>query len=282
MSTPTRSPLMRDRSAHEAMLARERAWAARAGVATDAADQLVHPGDGLCFVPSNETPVRLARHPDRPLGESGKHGAVDQLGSAWALACNVIEAIADDALGGLLDAVGAAGSALRRSLVHPGDALAGEATRAPVYQIDRESGGPLFIEVHGASLAQGDEPDLHALPDPETGWGDLEGCRRLAGELDDRFAPIPLASTLRRVRSITRSHGRRGFRYVVLRPHFDRAHDAKLRGAFDAVRMRIGGEVDFDAIDVSTLHARLSAAGPAAHPALGWLADRYLDNEAHA
>jgi hypothetical protein len=85
---------------------------------------------------------------------------------------------------------------------------------------------------------------------------------------------------LRRIRTLCRSHGRRGFRYVVVRPLFDARFDARLRRAFDGVRMRIGGEVDFDAIDVGTLITRLEARGADAHPALGWLADRYLDNGA--
>ena len=261
----------------EAILARERGWAARNGLATDAAGHLESPSDGLCFEPSGDTVARLARHPDRPLGEAGKRGSASELGSAWALACNVVEAIPTEALGGLLAAVGAEGRAVRRSFVHPPPSLEGEGARTPVAQIDREHGGPVFVEVHGAALARCSGSAPHALPLPETGWGDLEGCRRLAAECAQRFAALPLAGTLRRIRALTRSHGRRGFRYVVVRPHFDRHHDEALRRGYDGVRMRIGGEVDFEALDVAWLHARLAHAGEGAHPALAWLADRYLD-----
>jgi hypothetical protein len=328
-------------AAFESMLARERRWASRNGLELDAAGHLVDASDGLCFAPTDDHRSRLDVHPDRPLGEAGKSAPIGELGSAWGLACNLLEAPSLDSLCGVLAALGAEGDIARRSWVHTLPAVAAATAEPPTAQIDRTRGGPVFVEVLGSELALDEAPRAGSLPRPDAGWGDLEGCRRLALETA-RFAAepgpahesrrvavaptraqqsarvadaarpagqsahvadaarpesrsshvagavrpvqqgshvaaaIPLARMLRRIRTLSRAHGRRGFRYVVVRPVFDVRFDARLRRAFDGVRMRIGGEVDFDAIDVGTLIARLEARDTGAHPALGWLADRYL------
>ncbi len=266
--------------AHESILARERDWADRHGLALDPAGHLVDATEGLCFSPDAEQRARLERHPERPLGEPGAPGKpspVGQLGSAWSLACNLLEAIPNDGLEALLAVLGTPGSAVRRGWVHPAPEVEAPSGRTPLLRIDREAGAPVFVDVVGAEIARRDA-GAGALPVQATaGWGDLEGCRRLADEALHGASVIPLGGLLQRIRTLSRSHGRRGFRYVVVRPHFDAPFDEALRRGFDGLRVRIGGEVDFDALDLSTLLGRLARASEGAHPALGWLADRYLD-----
>lgn len=262
----------------QALLAREHAWAERTGLGTDSGGRLLDPRDALCFEPDPSCRERLERHPDRPLGEQDKPGAVCEPGSAWGLACNLLEAVGDDRLDGLLAALRSPGAALRRSWLHPHlDHEAGSPAGAPVLALERGALGPVYVEVRGADLAHaGTAPSASQLPHPAAGWGDLEACRRLAIEVSRPVAaPVELAATLRRLRSLTRLHGRRGFRYVVLRPRFATRFDGLLRRAFDGLRMRIGGEVDLDAIDVPTLIDALAAA--AAHPDPAWVADRWCN-----
>jgi len=266
--------------AQEHLVRRERAWADRCGLAIDAAGRFVETRDVLCFEPGTEALARLARHPDRPLGEPGKRGPVSEAASAWGLACNLLEAIPDSDLAGLVAALGAPGRATRRSWMHPAADRPSNAAETPCLAIERDDATPIYVEVRGVELTGPGIHDPDCLPRPGEGWGDLEACRRVALESCAMPAPhvhqAPHAptATLRRLRSLSRAHGRRGFRYIVVRPRFDTPLDQVLRRSFDGLRMRVGGEVDFDAMDLTTLHARLAATS--AHPALGWLADRYL------
>lgn len=262
----------------ETLLARERSWAERARVATSAGGWLTEVRDALCFEPDEPCRARLSRHPDRPLGEPGKPGkpgAVCEPGSAWALACNLLEAVPDDRLDGLVQALGAPGTGLRRSWLHaPHDDLHVDGC-GPILSIERASEGPVYVEVRTLDLAlPSHAPTSAQLPHPESGWGDLEACRRLAIETARReVSPLALAATLRRLRSLTRTHGRRGFRYVVVRSRFGTPHDAVLRRAFDALRMRIGGEIDLGVMQAPVLVDRLADTG--AHPTPGWIRDRF-------
>ncbi len=275
-------PMLRDIAprALESILARERRWATRHGLALDVSgDHLSDADDALCVPLGEDERERLGRHPDRPLGEVGKPAAVSRLGSAWGIACNLIAVVGPDAIGGLLSSVGAPGEPVRRGWVHPSDSLDAGTPPTPLVRIDRGGDRPVFIEIRGAELAHGASACAHVLPDPPTGWGDLEGCRQLAAQAT-RGEGVPSARMLRRIRSLCRTLGRRGFRYVVVRPQFDAHFDDALRRHFDGIRMRIGGEVDFDAVDLATLHTRLARCAESPHPALGWLAERYLDTPA--
>lgn len=262
-------------AAREHVHRRERMWADRCGLHVDADGRFADVRDALCFEPGPETLERLARHPDRPLGEPDKRGPVSEPGSAWGLACNLLEAISDPDLAGLIAALGTSGSGTRRSWMHPAADRAGLPGEAPVLTIERDIAAPLYIEVRGAELTRAVASDAGCLPRPGEGWGDLEACRRVALDSCRTSLPHLPGATLRRLRSLSRAHGRRGFRYVVVWPRFDGHLDQVLRRGLDGLRMRIGGEIDFDALDLATLLARMTATG--AHPAAGWLADRYLD-----
>ena len=158
------------RRALESILARERRWAARHGHALDVAgDHLVDAADALCFALASAHRERLDRHPDRPLGETDKRAPVSRLGSAWGVACNLIEAIPTEALDGLLEALGASGRAVRRGWVHSSERLDGGTAAPPLVRIDREGDRPVFVEMLGVELASGEHATGPALPQADAG-----------------------------------------------------------------------------------------------------------------
>lgn len=110
-------------------------------------------------------------------------------------------------------------------------------------------------------------------------WGSLAMCRVLAGDLHAQprgYAHFPAALLVRVARELASRHGPRGYRVLYVWHEVDAPAARAHRREVDRFRMRVGGEVDFEARTLAETLRGLRGR-PAADPGhLDWLEQRYL------
>lgn len=247
-------------AAVQRLLEQQRSWAARREIELDGAEHVRRVEDHL-FRPLSGR-ARVAWAPE--LAPDAKPGELHSLLSGAALCCN------------LLDGDGRESARMRVEL----PALpSGRAPRADALLGEPSSPVACFIRYREAYEDAENRMDADEAA-AGAGWNLLGMCRALAADLvvqPHRFATFPAAHLLRAALSLTARHGPRGFRLLYvwheLDGHAGRAH----RREVDRFRMRVGGEVDFEARTLRDLILR-PAQGPDRDPArVAWLKERYLD-----
>jgi hypothetical protein len=235
--------------------------------------------DNLRVQLAHHTRAALERDPARPLGEASKSPPISALDSTHALVCNVFERRGPDARSRFSTALRSRTPLDRMSFVH--DLLGQGESLHPAVALQFSGADARPIILHASftePYTQTAEP-TDALPVPETGWGELQGCRNLAMELQFKRPhahSFPIASTLRRLRTMTRIYGVRGFRYQYLWYDTADAAAARHRAHIDRLRMRIGGEIDLAAETWQAFFARLQGADGTDPMHIRYLADRYF------
>lgn len=256
---------------HDALLARQRAWAEACEIDVDDAGRVVRWRDNLLAPPSSGTLADLEAAGGGAAGAADKPGRLHELGSGLVLAANVLDPWRDrpeelarhaPVLGGAAGplrfatklAVGSSDTALHQSVDLLLDAPSGPATAVI----------PLFCEPFSDV-----DPRVHdALVRDASLWNGLHGCALLAGDLHAnprRFRRLAAGRVLETALGMSRRFGRHGFRIAVLWYDAGGRATRRLRHEIDRLRMRIGGEVELLATSWQSLFRRLCGPGSAGH-----------------
>lgn len=228
---------------------------------------------------SHESRTELAGAKGGLLGDGEKPGRIQLLHSSLALVCNVFDPRRGSELGPLGLACGAGAGVSELRLASGGETgpngldvlLGGNGARPAGVVADftepYEGAGPHACERENAS-------------DAEPGGDPLPGCRNLERDLAanrNRFRRLPAGRLLAGARELTRSHGCRKFRLLYLWYDTGCPEAGELGREIDRFRMRVGGEVDFEARSWQEALGALSpAAAPGVAEQLGYLRERYL------
>ncbi|MGH0035596.1 MAG: hypothetical protein ACQGVK_11280 [Myxococcota bacterium] len=244
-------------------------WARRTGLEVDAAACVADATEQLLCTLSPDALDELGARHREPLGRDGKAGALTALDSTHVLLCHLVEPVRSRGVDLLDRALGGrgAGDALRlcaglESGRGPGDGADGSRLECEL-AID----GPHPLYVLGRFREPYAAPDRERPVDPdadERDWRGLAGCRGLALDVranPRRFAHLEVRTVLEAIRALTARHGRRGFRLVHL--WFDGpGREARTYAReLDRLRLRIGGDAEWDALGWRALFERLRADG---------------------
>jgi hypothetical protein len=245
----------------ERLLERQREWAAARELELEDGEHVRRLDDHL-FRP---LPARARQEWARELASTGKPGELSSLLSSAALACNLFEALR-----------GAPGFEALRLAADLASATDPAAPRAEAW-IDGTPPAAVFVRYR--EPYEGADNRVDATELDAGAWGPLAHCRSLAADLHvrtQRFASLPAAALLRAARALTSRTGPRGFRLVYVWHEVAGRPGREHRREVDRLRMRIGGEVDFEARTLREWIGAL-AARPGADPShAAWLEERYL------
>lgn len=250
------------------LLEAQRAWAAAREI------ELV---DGL-HVRVLEQQLYDARGPEAPpppaagLAEDGKPAAACSLLSRSVLAWNLLAPLAAAVPLGAFASTG--GTACARGRLLPRDRSAGSALDAA---LESPSTRPVALAVRYREpyeTADARPPAEHAARATASG---LSMCGALLSDLyrnPRRFRSFPAAALAADATAWTETHGPRGFRLVYVWHEVDHAAARAHRREIDRFRMRVGGEIDFEARSLRDVVGGLEDVADVVHAA--WLRDRYL------
>lgn len=246
-------------------------WARRAGLEFDEAACVAEASEQLLCPLSPESRRELeAAHPGSTAGSTGgnrKAGALDALDSTLVLLCSLIEPVRSLGVDLLDRALGGRG---KTSEVRLCDRLCdhGQGGDAGALESELALGGDHPVYVLARFREPWAAPDRRRPADPDAGGAGFEGlagCRGLALDLranPRRFARLEVARILEAIRTLTRRHGRRGFRLVHLWYDGPGPEPREYARELDRLRMRVGGDVEWEALTWRSLFDRLRGAGP--------------------
>jgi hypothetical protein len=251
-------------AAVQRLLEQQRSWAARCEIELEGAEHVRRVDDQLFRPLSGRARAAWARE----LAPGEKPGELHSLLSSAALVCNLFDEEGD----------GTAGDRPQLRVELP-SAPSGRPPRADAL-LSRGHAVPIACFVRYREAYEGAdnrvEPHETAARAP---WGALAMCRALAADLAShprRFATFPAAELLRATLALTARYGPRGFRLLYVWHELAGRAGREHRREVDRFRMRVGGEVDFEA---RTLREVIRAPGVRPHAEsarAAWLEQRYL------
>jgi len=251
------------------ILEAQRAWADLRDIEVCEAGYTASSATNLYRPLTPETRDELSRCPQRPLGEAteSKPASLRLLHSREALNCNFFDYWRGRDPAVLGEAIRPGASAASLSFSHTpesGDDPAssrGEPVDVLIEGDDRPTALlTSFTETYDAAPGASSARPTTRPDDAQSPWSELPGCRGLALDLcarPDRFGMLPVARLLEQGAALTRRYGHREFRLVFLWYDVPHAAAKQLRHEIDRFRMRVGGEIDFDAHSFQELFDRL-------------------------
>ena len=266
--------------ARRVIRAQQRSWAESRGIELDD-DGLVGEAAANLLAPlSAETERQLSQDPTRPLGEPGKPGALLRVDSTCALLCNVFDHWRDRQLGVM---AGLCGADPRSTALHFRPELAGGARRPDLLLApgDGDNGARPTAVIASFCEPYGDvDRSPPSSPEDDPGrWGGLPGCAHLARDLrnnPDRFHTLAVGGIVDCAAALHQRFGARGFRLLYLWYPVEGAAADRHREELDRLRLRIGGEIDFEVRSWQGLFASLQSRYREDTGYAAYLAARYF------
>ncbi|MCG8591539.1 MAG: hypothetical protein MJE66_19765 [Proteobacteria bacterium] len=219
-----------------------RRWAGEREIELDGGDCAQPATANLLWPLHPESEAELLANEPALLGDDRKPGELARLDSTLAFACNVFEFWRRAGAPVSYPAWLPAGTQL---WLEPAGAL----PTAVAVRLTEPYGG---LDDRGT-------PDLD---DDAERWAGLWGCRELARERAThpaRWQRLDVGRLLEAAVSLTRRHGPRGFRLLLLWVDCGGREARELRREIDRLRMRIGGEVEFAAAELRQWTALLGS-----------------------
>ncbi len=242
------------------------AWAEQREIDLDAHGRVVELERNFFAPLAAQTRAELAAGGEGRLADPGKPPEMAHLESTSALVCNFFDPWRVHGCRALADACGADADEpeLRFAEELPIAPLAADALARPIDVLIAGNGArptavvATFAEpYHRRDAARTDTPGFFTRPGI---WGQLEGCRNLAQNRSvnsSRFQRLNVDQLLQQSLALSNRYGVRGFRLLLLWYELPGQASDQLRREIERFRMRVGGDVEFEALTWQALFAQI-------------------------
>ncbi|MBW2272355.1 MAG: hypothetical protein JRG96_03725 [Deltaproteobacteria bacterium] len=266
----------------ESILLHQRRWAEQRCIDLSEAGHALGSNANLMQPLSPPTRAELEWAPRRPLGDGAKPADLQLLHSTDALLCNVFDYWRERELAPLATACGADSRTHGLRFAQHSEEQSGPAPAPPDLLLHGDDARATaivasFTEPYASQSQPGEE--IGRVVECTELRESLPGCHNLARDLDanrGRYRALPVVRLLELCRELTRRHGRRGFRLLYLWYDADGLCSGRHSREIDRFRMRVGGEVDFEARSWQELFQRLRGEGADHRHYLDYLRTRYF------